>query len=286
MARIRTVKPEFYRHEKLQDLEIAHAGSYPMFVFEGLWSICDNQGVFEWRPRQIKLDILPFLPFDMSDTLEILVSAGFVEKYEVDGKKYGIIPTLPDHQRFTGKESGEEGRKYPLPIEKETTGKQQGNNGEALEHDQSFPISQEKEKEKEKERKGKDCPVSFENFAQTVSEKWNSLEIKPAFRFTTSLGLTAKEREGFITASSRYSISEIIKAMENYHGIGHSADHEIFPKGYGLAGFLGSGVEKFTDDSGPWERCQKKDSSGDDDFYARMAKEAKEEEEARATRKR
>jgi hypothetical protein len=54
MARIRSVKPEFFRHEQLQDLEFNHPGMYPMFVFEGLWNICDRQGVFLYKPRQIK----------------------------------------------------------------------------------------------------------------------------------------------------------------------------------------------------------------------------------------
>jgi hypothetical protein len=99
-------------------------------------------------------------------------------------------------------------------------------------------------------------PLTFESFAKQCAESWNDLAIKPAFRFTTSAGLTGKEREGFLTASSRYSMDEIIQAMRNYHEIGSSADHEVFPKGYGLSGFLAGGVEKFTDDADPWTRCK------------------------------
>ena len=44
MARIRTIKPEFFRHESLQDLEIANPGMYPMMVFEALWGHCDSKG--------------------------------------------------------------------------------------------------------------------------------------------------------------------------------------------------------------------------------------------------
>ncbi len=165
MPRIRTVKPEFFRHEGLQDLEIENPGEYPMFVFEGLWLLCDSQGVFPYQPRQIHLDILPFLPFDMAKTLGVLVNAGFIETYAVDGHTYGLIPTFNKHQRLSGKEA-QDGDRYPNPPQKgpvyieekqqgstvETTVKQQGSIGEAVEKDQSFTNVQEREKEKERER--------------------------------------------------------------------------------------------------------------------------------------
>lgn len=135
MARIRTIKPEFFRHEALQDLEIANPGMYPMMVFEALWGHCDSKGRFEWKPRMLKLDILPFLPFDMAKTLEILELGGMLHRYEVDGKTYGFIPTFEKHQRLSGKEATE-GEKYPEPIEEkqkitvEESVKQQGSDGE------------------------------------------------------------------------------------------------------------------------------------------------------------
>lgn len=134
MARIRTIKPEFFRHEALQDLEIDNPGKYPMMVFEGIWGHCDNKGRFEWKPRQLKLDILPFLPFDMADTLSILEGAKMVRRYTVDGKTYGEIPTFEKHQRISGKELTE-GEKFPPnpDCNREATGKQQGSNGDEQE---------------------------------------------------------------------------------------------------------------------------------------------------------
>lgn len=126
MARIRSIKPDFFRHEALQDAEIANPGKYPMMVFAGLWGHCDSKGRFEWRPRKLKLDILPFLPFDMAETLEILAKSGMVNRYEVDGKSYGEIPTFEKHQRLSGKEVTE-GEKHPEPNG-EATGKQSGSN--------------------------------------------------------------------------------------------------------------------------------------------------------------
>jgi hypothetical protein len=119
MSRIRNVKPDFFRHEGLQDLERENAGKYPMFVFQGLWTKCDRQGVFEWRPRTLKLDILPFLDFKMEDTLKILEKAGFIKKYAIDGKEYGFISTFSKHQVIS---IAEEKNKnvFPMPRDVET----------------------------------------------------------------------------------------------------------------------------------------------------------------------
>jgi hypothetical protein len=125
MARIRTVKPEFFRHEGLQDLERENPGACVMLVFAGLWGHCDKEGRFEWRPRQLKLDILPFLDFDMEATLCLLEAAGHIESYEVAGKRYGQVPSFLEHQRISGKEAQEKA-KNPRPPEK-----QKGSTGEA-----------------------------------------------------------------------------------------------------------------------------------------------------------
>lgn len=125
MARIRTIKPEFFRHEGLQDLEVANPGKYPMMVFSGLWGHCDKAGRFEWKPRLLKLDILPFIPFDMAETLTILEEAGFVRRYEIAGKSYGVIDSFSSHQRLGGKEAQEQ-EKHPAPP-----GENGGSTGEA-----------------------------------------------------------------------------------------------------------------------------------------------------------
>lgn len=135
MPRIRTVKPSFYRHEGLQDLERAHPGAYAMLVFSGLWTAADCAGRFEWRPRQLKLDILPFLDFDMTATLRLLAEAGFVTYYRVGGKEYGAIPSFHAHQRLSGKEAQEKS-KIPAPeqhdgSDSEPPEQQRGSTGEA-----------------------------------------------------------------------------------------------------------------------------------------------------------
>lgn len=129
MARIRTVKPSFFRHPDLQDLEKANPGHHVMLVFAGLWTQCDKAGHFEWQPRMLKLDILPFLDFDMGKTLEILESAGFITRYTVGSAEYGAVPTFAEHQRVSGKEASDPA-KHPGPP-REAKGAKRGSTREA-----------------------------------------------------------------------------------------------------------------------------------------------------------
>jgi len=131
MARIRSIKPEFYRHEELQDLEAANPGAYVMLVFSGLWGHCDKEGRFLWKPRTLKLDILPFLDYDLSASLVLLWEAGLVRQYEIDGILYGEVPTFKEHQRVSGKEA-QEPAKHPDP-KGNFTSVSRGSNGEAPE---------------------------------------------------------------------------------------------------------------------------------------------------------
>jgi hypothetical protein len=140
MARIRTIKPEFFRHELLQDLEAQNPKSYPMLVFAGLITQADKNGAFLWRPRYLKLDILPFLAFDIDQSLRVLADAGLIGRYSVDGQEYGIVLNFRKHQRISGTEL-KDPPKHPEPTDeivvnhqgsnREATGKQSGSTEEA-----------------------------------------------------------------------------------------------------------------------------------------------------------
>ena len=48
MARIRTIKPEFFRHEALYEAE--HETGLPLRVaYAGLWTAADREGRFQWK---------------------------------------------------------------------------------------------------------------------------------------------------------------------------------------------------------------------------------------------
>lgn len=98
MARIRSIKPEFFIDEDLQDLEASNLGAYCMLVFAGLWAIADREGRFEWRPRKLRLSILPYIDFDLSNTMDVLLEHGYLIRYEVEEKQYGAIKNWSRHQ--------------------------------------------------------------------------------------------------------------------------------------------------------------------------------------------
>lgn len=103
MGRIRTVKPEFFIHEGLQEMQLDSKMPL-MLVFLGLLTQADREGRFKWQPKILKLAILPFIPFDMETALDRLVASGHLRKYEVDGRVYGDVPTFADHQNINSHE--------------------------------------------------------------------------------------------------------------------------------------------------------------------------------------
>jgi hypothetical protein len=104
VARIRTIKPDFFRHEGLFEAE-RESGLPLRVAFAGLWTAADKEGRFRWSPRQLKLDCLPFDDVDFSRVLDALATRGFIVRYACDGKEYGCIPSWKQHQIINNRES-------------------------------------------------------------------------------------------------------------------------------------------------------------------------------------
>lgn len=113
MARIRTIKPEFFKHEGIFDAE-QETGLPLRLAFAGLWTQCDREGRFAWRPRQLKVDILPYDDVDFSRVLDALATRGFVVKYASGGREFGAIPSWHRHQVVNNREKASE---LPEPAE-------------------------------------------------------------------------------------------------------------------------------------------------------------------------
>ncbi len=113
MGRIRTVKPELFRHEGLYELE--HETGLPIRIaFAGLFTCCDREGRFEWKPRTLKLDVLPWDECDFSRVLDALMTRGFIKKYTSEGREFGFIPSWHKHQIVNNREKDSE---LPNPEE-------------------------------------------------------------------------------------------------------------------------------------------------------------------------
>jgi hypothetical protein len=116
MARIRTVKPDFFRHEGLFDAE--RTSGLPLRIaFAGLWTAADREGRFAWSPRTLKLDCLPHDAVDFDAVLDALWQHGFVKKYQVEGREYGFIPSWLKHQHINQREAQSH---LPEPLSEST----------------------------------------------------------------------------------------------------------------------------------------------------------------------
>ena len=102
-GRIRTFKPEYLTEEWVWDLSVETG--MPIYQgYQGLWSYSDREGRFEWRPRALKAAILPYWSGDFEEFLWVLVNAGVIVRYEVDGRFYGWCKNLGDNQSFNARE--------------------------------------------------------------------------------------------------------------------------------------------------------------------------------------
>lgn len=99
MPRIRTIKPEFFRHDGIADLP-----PLARIAYVGLWCCADREGRLADNPRRLKAEILPYDDVDFDSILEALARAGFVERYTVDGRCLIDIPGFRRHQWPSNKE--------------------------------------------------------------------------------------------------------------------------------------------------------------------------------------
>lgn len=111
--RIRSIKPEFFKHEALFEAE-KESGLPLRVAFSGLWCASDREGRFKWRPRQLGTDILPYDLMDFSRVLDALRTRGFVVKYRVGDEWFGVIPSFLKHQIVNNRERDSE---IPDPSE-------------------------------------------------------------------------------------------------------------------------------------------------------------------------
>lgn len=104
MGRIRTIKPEFFTDADLYDAE-KDSGLPLRVAYAGLWTCADREGRFKWRPRELKLAVLPHDQVDFSRVLDALATRGFLVKYASMGDHFGLIPNFGKHQVINHRES-------------------------------------------------------------------------------------------------------------------------------------------------------------------------------------
>jgi len=100
MARIRTIKPEFFTSEDIVSLT-----PLARLFYVSLWCEADREGRLEWKPGTFKLRYLPADNCDVSALGKELEGRGLIVLYEIGGKNYAEIPSFTRHQVINNRES-------------------------------------------------------------------------------------------------------------------------------------------------------------------------------------
>jgi hypothetical protein len=93
MARIRTIKPEYWT-----DGDILRLSRDARLFYIGLWNFADDNGVMEYDPTSIKARIFPNDRISVDKLLKELIDIGKAIIYEVEKKRYIYIKNLANHQ--------------------------------------------------------------------------------------------------------------------------------------------------------------------------------------------
>lgn len=100
MARIRTIKPDFWTDETLGE-----CSPTARLLFVGTWNLADDHGNLERSSRQLKAQLFPYDNFDCEPFVVELLHVGCLLEYEVAGKKYLHIKGFDRHQKVEKKSS-------------------------------------------------------------------------------------------------------------------------------------------------------------------------------------
>lgn len=98
MARIRTIKPEFWISEQVMECSIP-----ARLLFIGIWSFCDDGGVHPKSVKRLKAAVFPGDDFDegsMVSMLAELEGQGLLRTFSAEGREYIHVVKWNDHQRI------------------------------------------------------------------------------------------------------------------------------------------------------------------------------------------
>lgn len=96
MARIRTIKPEFFTSEDIVELE-----PFARLLYIALWCEADKEGRMSWKPKTFKIRYFPADNFDIDALCDALVTRGLVCLY---GESHAFIPSFKSHQHINPRE--------------------------------------------------------------------------------------------------------------------------------------------------------------------------------------
>jgi len=98
MARIRTIKPEFWTSEKVVECPFD-----TRLLFIGLWNFADDAGIIKVSLKRLKMQIFPADEVDSTSIrrmLDELSATALITEYAIGEDRYLLINGWKDHQRI------------------------------------------------------------------------------------------------------------------------------------------------------------------------------------------
>lgn len=136
MARIRTIKPDFWTDEKIVELSFE-----ARLFFIGSWNFADDNGNLQRSARKLKMQIFPADAIDCEPVIQSLIAHGLLIEYFVNGETFLHIKGFKAHQVINRPSKtglpGPESSSTPAPLTEPslTEGKGEGKEGNGREEE-------------------------------------------------------------------------------------------------------------------------------------------------------
>jgi uncharacterized phage protein (TIGR02220 family) len=93
VARIRSIKPDFWTDEKIVELPFE-----ARLFFIGSWNFADDNGNLQRSAKKLKMQIFPADVIDCEPLIQSLIHHGLLIEYSVNGEEYLHIKGFRNHQ--------------------------------------------------------------------------------------------------------------------------------------------------------------------------------------------
>lgn len=97
MARIRTIKPEFFN-----SFDVASLSPLSRLFYAFLWTEADREGLMEWKPKNYRMRFFPTDDYQVDDLANELIDAGLIVIHD---DEICQIPEFKKHQVINNRES-------------------------------------------------------------------------------------------------------------------------------------------------------------------------------------
>lgn len=203
MARIRTIKPEFWTSE-----QVADCSPNTRLLFIGMWSFCDDNGIHPASLKRIKMEVFPsdsISESELQTAIKELITSRLLSEYDVAGKRFWQVTGWHNHQRIDRPTY-----KFPLPTEIEKP------EGAPIIDEQSPTIQRELAEQSTTEWKGKEVILSGKPNAKIILQYLNELSGRNYQAVKANLSLIeSRLKEGFSLEQCKAVIDAKCKAWES-----------------------------------------------------------------------